>query len=666
MHFVNGTHVAESVRALCDTGAQANLISAGLAHRSGFRIKKCSIGIVGAGEQRIPIHEKIVVSIARVSGEAVLHDVPFYVAGFMDSVILPSKVFPEPHQLPAAMQNDLADEDFFRPDKVEAVLSAATLARIWRNGFIPGGSGAAAQNTALGWIVFGLEPPIIDMAKVMLCNSCENTLPDLVKRLIDFEDLEPSDSRTLEQELCEQNFIQTHEYDAQGQCYTVRIPLRDDWKKIGSTREASLRRFMQLENRLLKDLELREQYHKFMADYLQRGFMVPADSPTAEEKCVHIPHHSVAKKFRVVFDASCTSTTGVSLNQIQLIGERLQEELAAILIRFRGHRFAVTTDIKKMYNCVRIGPEQWNLQRIFWRFSPDEPLNEYCLTVVTFGMASAPHCAVRAMLQCARDHPSVSPDAARAIERDFYMDDGLLGASTADKAKELCNGVQEILLKGGFVLDKWCSNAPRIIDQTEVSEEEHTLFEDRETTVLGIKWLPTTDEIAFKVCSAALSQHRATKRDILSSISKLFDPIGLLGPITICGRMLMQQVWSERTGWDQQVPIGIERKWRDLMDQLQQLEVLRIPRWTEIDCNEEITLHGFADASERAYGAVVYAVIGRDGLRRTRLLSSKARVAPLKKMTIPRLELCAAVLLAKLVVRPKCLSFGKSTAGSLV
>lgn len=109
------------------------------------------------------------------------------------------------------------------------------------------------------------------------------------------------------------------------------------------------------------------------------------------------------KRFRIVYDATCKSDKGLSLNDVQLIGERLQDELVTLMMRFRCHAVAISADIRKMYLQVRVNPEQWDLQRVFWRPSATDAIKEYWLTTVTFGMASAPHCAVRAMIQGARE-----------------------------------------------------------------------------------------------------------------------------------------------------------------------------------------------------------------------------------------------------------------------
>lgn len=174
-----------------------------------------------------------------------------------------------------------------------------------------------------------------------------------------------------------------------------------------------------------------------MREYEQSGHMVQAtDEPGDGENVYYIPHHGVwtSDKFRVVFDGSCLTDKNISLNSTQFVGPKLQKDLIEILMRFRQHKIAVSADIKKMYRQIKIIPEQWNLQRIFWRENRNEPLKEYCLVVVTYGLASSPYLAVKAMQTGALSMQKEYPEAVDAIVNDFYMDDALTGAEDEQRA----------------------------------------------------------------------------------------------------------------------------------------------------------------------------------------------------------------------------------------
>lgn len=144
-----------------------------------------------------------------------------------------------------------------------------------------------------------------------------------------------------------------------------------------------------------------------------------------------------------------------------------------------------------------------------------------------------------------------------------------------------------------------------------------------------------------------------TKRNILSAISQLFDPLGILGPIIILGKLMIQNLWKISLDWDDLVPEDIAHQWITFRDQLTVVGQIKIPRKMISDELNELEIHGFSDASEHAYGACVYvrSRIGTDYV--TQLVCAKSRVAPLKRISLPRLELCGAVILAKLVDKLK-------------
>lgn len=150
-------------------------------------------------------------------------------------------------------------------------------------------------------------------------------------------------------------------------------------------------------------------------------------------------------KFRVVFDASCKTASGKSFNDIQMVGEKLQHELADTLVRFRRHKIGIAGDIEKMFRQVCINPEQWDAQRIEWREDSRQLLREYWLTVVTYGMASSVHSSVRAMVQCANDHEIEHPEAADVVRNDFYVDDCSTGTDDVQSALLICKEVDALL-----------------------------------------------------------------------------------------------------------------------------------------------------------------------------------------------------------------------------
>ncbi|GFV36985.1 integrase catalytic domain-containing protein [Trichonephila clavipes] len=231
---------------------------------------------------------------------------------------------------------------------------------------------------------------------------------------------------------------------------------------------------------------------------------------------------------------------------------------------------------------------------------------------------------------------------------DMYIDDVLTGAETLLEAKELKNQLINIFTKGGMVLHKWCGNNTELI---EVSEN-YDFSDSSEIKVLDVYWNPKHDCFSFRV---KIDLHELnTKRDVLSTIARIYDPLGLLGPVVAKAKIFLQKLWMLKIDWTDLLPDRINREWRQFVESLQVVNDININRCIVVEQPEVIELHGFSDASQSAYGAVVYCKsITSDGKMLVHLIASKSRVAPTKQTTIPRLELCAAVLLAKLMHRVK-------------
>ncbi|XP_067616463.1 uncharacterized protein [Eurosta solidaginis] len=389
-----------------------------------------------------------------------------------------------------------------------------------------------------------------------------------------------------------------------------------------------------------------------MREYEQLGHMQLVSDDAAPGKMIyHIPHHCVTKKFRVVFDASCRTDRGISLNEVQMLGEKLQRDLAEIIMRFRRHKVGVIGDIKMMFRQVLVSKDQWDLQRIFWREHDDVPMKEYWLKVVTYGMTSSAFNAVRAVVQWARDACKEFPEASRIIEGDLYMDDCITGAQNEGQAIVMAKEVEHVLAGGGFEMKKWKSNSSRLIKEMRSEEEKANIFmDDEKTSVLGLKWKISRDVFSFVVKTPEV-QGLVTKRKILGCIAQLYDPNGFISPVTILGKIIIQDLWRLGVEWDEPVPKYIEDGFRVYWEGIKHLEEFALERWIGTGDGRKVELHGFSDASTVAYGAAIYGRVENDDTEiKSTLLVSKSRVAPMKTVSVPRLELAAAELLSRLLV----------------
>ncbi|XP_055714342.1 uncharacterized protein LOC129808586 [Phlebotomus papatasi] len=244
------------------------------------------------------------------------------------------------------------------------------------------------------------------------------------------------------------------------------------------------------------------------------------------------------------------------------------------------------------------------------------------------------------------------PLASEALLKAFYVDDCLLSCESLDAAKDTQAQLIEVLQRGGFTLVKWTSNNPELTDPSSDSPSTQNIPSEHSiTSALGMAWNSTSDKFLFSSPMGSPDEMK-TKRHMASAIAKLFDPIGLVGPAIIEAKLMLQKRHELKNPWDKPVPEDVRSEWRDFTERLLNLNRLEIPRWISVFPHPIRTeIHAFSDASLLTYGVAVYVVtVDAENNRYSSLLLSKSRVAPLKnKLTVPKLELCGALLAAETI-----------------
>lgn len=448
--------------------------------------------------------------------------------------------------------------------------------------------------------------------------------------------------------------------------FVVQIPFKKEITNLGGSKEMALTRFEKLEKRLSKDESLKRKYSEFMAEYKANGHMkeILQNLDSLEDNTAYyMPHRAVIKeesittKCRVVFDGSAKTNNNLSLNDVQHVGPTVQSELLDILLRFRRFAFVMSADITKMYRQVLIDPNQTKFQRIFWRENQYEEMRCFELLTVTYGLAASAFLATRCLLQLAIENKETFPEASQVITNSFYVDDLLTGRDSQNELLKLQTEISSILASAGFPLHKWLSNSEELqnLFQTNANLNSSVLNigENDQNKTLGVYWSAKPDTLNYRINPLKRTK-RVTKRQILSIVSQIFDPMGLVQPVVMRAKMLLQMLWRENLNWDQPVSDTIQTRFEDFCHDLQALNRLEIPRYALHQNVIESEIHVFSDASEKGYGACIYLRCNTgDDTYFTKLLCAKGRVAPIKQVTLPRLELCAALLGAKLAQRVK-------------
>lgn len=448
--------------------------------------------------------------------------------------------------------------------------------------------------------------------------------------------------------------------------YEIGLPLR---KRIHmpNNRRIVEQRALHLKKRLQKDSVFLTDYKDFLKDMVSKGYaeQVPAkDWMRSDGQIWYIPHHGVyhptKKKIRVVFDCGA-SYQGTSLNAQLLQGPDLTSSLIGVVTRFRKEPVVIMADIESMFHQVRIPSEDADLLRFLWW--PDGDLSQdptdFRMLVHLFGATSSPSCANFALRKCADDHKEeFNKETVDTILHSFYVDDCLVSVATVEQAMTLYQELVSLCAKGGFKLTKWMSNrceVMAVIPEDQRAKTAKDLNIDRESPlverVLGMQWCIQSDTFKFKI---VIKDRPMTRRGILSMISSVYDPLGIVSPVLLSAKKILQDLCKGNLGWDDVLPELIVENWKGWLQELHLLESFELTRGLKPPNFGDIAsaqLHHFSDASKDGYGTVTYLLTrNMNSVVHCAFIMGKSRVAPMKCVTIPRMELIAATMASRMDV----------------
>ena len=529
-----------------------------------------------------------------------------------------------------------------------------------------------AQKTSLGWAIIGevcynsaCVPPVISNFKTSYVHDrrpsivapCDNQIhiSEIDDHLFKVTREDDKTAMSIEDKKFLNVMDAEFQKDQNGH-WVAPLPFRPNVVATSNNKDFVWNRTLSLHRSLRTKPEKRKHMIDFMQKMLDRGHAEVALPLKSDQKCWYLPlfgvyHPKKPDKIRIVFDSSAKSRE-FSLNDMLMTGPDMMNSLLGILLRFRQEAVAVAADIEQMFYNFKVKTEQRDYLRFFWYKdnNPDLEFIEYRMTVHLFGNTPSPAIATYGLRKSVEN---ASPEVRHFIENNFYVDDGLTSLPDAKTACKLIQDTKLALQEGGRLrLHKIASNSKEVLSKFATSEladnlQELNLASDSMPmqSSLGLLWDIQKDVFVYRFQD---SEKPVTKRGILSVVNSLFDPIGFLAPVIIVGKLLLREISDLKCGWDDPIPDGIQSRWSKWLTSLKNLDEVCINRqFVNISLSQahRIELHTFSDASREAVGAVSYLKVFSDAKSyQVCFVMGKAKVAPHHGHTIPRLELCAAVL----------------------
>ena len=456
-------------------------------------------------------------------------------------------------------------------------------------------------------------------------------------------------------DLAVERFNETIRFE--GGRYYVTWPWKPDTFVLPDNFGLAMGRFKTLTKRFQSDPDLLCKYDAIMQDQRAKGIIEPVNtlsSGNSEKNRVHyLPHHPVitpaktTTKVRIVLDGSSKAKKGAnSLNECMYRGPIILPDLVGLLCHFCLGHIAVIADIEKAFLQIGLQPTERDVTRFLWYKDPTKPVVENNLQIyrfcrVTFGVISSPfllEATVKFHLQ------SEGTPVALLIADNVYMDNLLASVETVEEAYNIYKEGKSIFAKALMNLHEWTSNSTEF--NALLSESDHV--KSTKQKVLGLSWDLSTDSISIS-STPSLTTTVPTKRQILQTVASIFDPLGLFSPVTLHGKLFLQELWKCDVTWDEEISPHLLEKWTEIFELLSVIPTISVPRTLGFSADCTFQLLVFCDASAKAYAAVVYLKCERNGASQIQLMYSKSRLAPVdtktkKKVSLPRLELLGLLI----------------------
>ncbi|UYV73480.1 hypothetical protein LAZ67_10003636, partial [Cordylochernes scorpioides] len=531
-------------------------------------------------------------------------------------------------------------------DRIEVLIGADIAGRLLTDDQRRISSGLVAIRTKLGWTVMGKIPPT--EVRDDISSLCVTTLLSLdLENLWKLDAIGVSDAevekktQSLQAEM-EEHFAHTTTRDIEG-CYEVALPWVQDKERIPSNKDLAENQLRSVRRKLEEVGDMKE-YGQIFEEWMKQGIIEYAREDKLDG--VHyLPHRPVYKRnsqtsrIRPVFNASARKRGKLSLNDCLDKGPNLIEIIPRLLNKFRKYEVGVSSDIEKAFLQIGIKEEDRDYLRFLWH-TEDGRLITYRHKRVVFGITTSPY-LLKATLSLHLDKaPEHLKITAEQLKSSFYVDNCLSSFQNVEETEKFVKESTELLSTACFNLRDWVSNVTDFSLMNQLNKE---------VNILGITWNTDRDTLTIGLEDFELIGP-TTKRKVLSIASKIFDPLGVACPVTLIPKLILQETWIQKLTWDEVLPGCLVQRFWKWFTKLKHLPNIEIPRWLCFKDSyvEKTTLHIFCDASQFAYATCIFLRIEKEDRVDIQLIQARTRVAPLKKLTIPRLELLACLIGARL------------------
>ncbi|XP_036325117.1 uncharacterized protein LOC118738300 [Rhagoletis pomonella] len=670
-----GPHGSMSVYAMIDEGSSVSLLEEEVAVQLGLRGRTMPLTLQWYGDNQTTESSRKV--SCEIQGVGSGHSFPLKNLRTIKGLCLPRQSlnkynYAHLNELPVRSYDDVVPVILLGLDNCHLCVPSKTVE--------VGCDQPVATYTKLGWVVFGphrqdarTNPKVFHVRK-------SDSLLHLNKLVEEYFSIENFGVKskialdTVDNQRAKKLLADTTK--DLGQRYEVGLLWRDDSVDLPCSYAAAKQRLVNIETRMKKDTAYANSYKNEIAKYLNKGYarqLTPEEAAHNKPTTWYLPHFGVVNphkpgKIRIVFDAAAV-TNSTSLNSVLLKGPEQAQPLVAVTHKFRQGIIAVAGDIQEMFSQVKIRNADQDSQRFLWRDgNPEEPVRTYVMSSMIFGAICSPCCAEHIKNTNAVKFKSTMPRGVRAVINNTYVDDLVISFDTTKEAIEVANEAVKINAAAGFRLRNFISNDKdvqrKLNRENDAASSEVVKMERQSTTekVLGMYWNTANDALEFhfqfhKIARDVLNGTRIpTKRELLGITMAMYDPFGLLANVTICLKILIQSLWKLQVDWDEAVPQPLVERWLTWWSNFQSVKNFAVPRCYSsiLPVADEIQLHIFVDASSCAYSAVAYLRVRKGNKVDVALVCAKSRCAPLKGMTIPRLELQAAVLGCRLKESLEC------------